>query len=145
VSSFRHDTELQIRADIERWTGYINPPTFLVDNDHLLALYSYTRHLNPDIHPHSNRPYSSPSTYNVNMENDKGAKLVHFELADHVERVDATPESSAAPPQKTIYRDTKFIGTYIAICLGVLSSYGSYVMPATSLQLINADIGMSSG
>ena len=41
------------------------------------------------------------------------------------------------------YFEPNFIGTYLAVCLGALSSYGGFVMPATSLALINADIGMT--
>ena len=43
--------------------------------------------------------------------------------------------------QKRPYRDVNFIGTYLAVCLGALASYGGFVMPATSLLLINEDIG----
>lgn len=43
--------------------------------------------------------------------------------------------------QKSPYLEKNFIGTYIAISLGGLSAYGGFVMPATSLALINADIG----
>lgn len=41
----------------------------------------------------------------------------------------------------TPYRDINFLGTYLACALGAVASYGGYVMPATSLALINADIG----
>ena len=39
------------------------------------------------------------------------------------------------------YGEINFIGTYIAVCFGALACYGGFVMPATSLLLINADIG----
>ena len=39
------------------------------------------------------------------------------------------------------YLEINFIGTYAAVCLGALSCYGGFVMPATSLALINEDIG----
>lgn len=42
------------------------------------------------------------------------------------------------------YGETNFIGTYIAVCFGALACYGGFVMPATSLLLINADIGKLS-
>jgi len=45
--------------------------------------------------------------------------------------------------QANPYFEPNFIGTYFAVCLGALSSYGGFVMPATSLELINQDIGMS--
>ena len=39
------------------------------------------------------------------------------------------------------YGEINFIGTYCAVGLGALAAYGGFVMPATSLLLINADIG----
>ncbi|KAK5717217.1 hypothetical protein LTR15_009106 [Elasticomyces elasticus] len=44
---------------------------------------------------------------------------------------------------KRPYREVNFIFTYIAACLGALASFGSFVMPATSLALINESIGPS--
>lgn len=43
---------------------------------------------------------------------------------------------------KSPYLEVNFIGTYIAIILGAVCSYGGFVMPITSLAFINADIGM---
>ena len=40
------------------------------------------------------------------------------------------------------YKSINFLGTYLACALGAVASYGGYVMPATSLSLINEDIGM---
>lgn len=54
-------------------------------------------------------------------------------------RIDVLEVTQASP-----YREPNFIGTYLAICLGALSAYGGFVMPATSLALIDADIGMST-
>ncbi|KAK3713537.1 hypothetical protein LTR37_008495 [Vermiconidia calcicola] len=42
------------------------------------------------------------------------------------------------------YGELNFIGTYVAVCLGSLACYGGFVMPATSLALINEDIGASA-
>ena len=42
------------------------------------------------------------------------------------------------------YGELNFIGTYVAVCLGALACYGGFVMPATSLALINEDIGPSA-
>ena len=39
------------------------------------------------------------------------------------------------------YGEMNFVGTYVAVCLGAQACYGSFVMPATSLALIEADIG----
>ena len=39
------------------------------------------------------------------------------------------------------YKEINFIGTYAAVCLGALACYGGFVMPATSLALIEAEIG----
>lgn len=39
------------------------------------------------------------------------------------------------------YFEINFIGTYAAICLGALACYGGFIMPATSLALINEAIG----
>ena len=43
--------------------------------------------------------------------------------------------------QKRPYGEINSIGTYVAVCLGALSCYGGFIMPATSLALINEDIG----
>lgn len=42
---------------------------------------------------------------------------------------------------KNPYFEINFIGTYVAILMGVIASYGGFVMPATSLAFINDDIG----
>lgn len=39
------------------------------------------------------------------------------------------------------YKNVNFIGTYVAVGLGAFGAYGGFVMPATSLLLIDADIG----
>lgn len=41
------------------------------------------------------------------------------------------------------YGEINFIGTFIAIALSIIGAYGGWVMPATSLSNINADIGAS--
>lgn len=46
---------------------------------------------------------------------------------------------------KNHYTEINYIGTYVAIILGVVASYGGYVMPVTSLAFINADIGSKGG
>jgi hypothetical protein len=43
---------------------------------------------------------------------------------------------------KTPYKEVNFIGTYCAICFGTCGAYAGFVMPATSLAIINGDIGM---
>lgn len=42
---------------------------------------------------------------------------------------------------KNPYTEINFIGTYVAILMAVIASYGGYVMPVTSLAFINDDIG----
>ena len=42
---------------------------------------------------------------------------------------------------QTPYRQINFWGTYIAAAAGALAVYGGFVMPATSISLINADLG----
>lgn len=42
---------------------------------------------------------------------------------------------------KNPYTEINFIGTYVAILMGVIASYGGYVMPVTSLAFINDDLG----
>lgn len=55
--------------------------------------------------------------------------------ASNVDKLEITKERP--------YREINFIGTYIAVCLGALACYGGFVMPATSLALIEEDIGNS--
>lgn len=40
------------------------------------------------------------------------------------------------------YRSSSFIGTFTAVCLGLICSQLGFVLPANTLPLINADIGM---
>jgi len=44
---------------------------------------------------------------------------------------------------KSPYGEVNFIGTYAALVLSATVAYGGWIMPATSLQYINADIGKS--
>ena len=53
--------------------------------------------------------------------------------ASNVDKLEITKERP--------YGEINFIGTYIAVCLGALACYGGFVMPATSLALIEEDIG----
>ena len=64
---------------------------------------------------------------------DHGADHAHVFAAD----VDVLEITTKRP-----YKEVGFIFTYIAACLGALAAYGGFVMPATSLALINLDIGM---
>lgn len=50
-------------------------------------------------------------------------------------------EDTVEITQEAPYRNINFLGTYAATALGTIASYGGYVMPATSLALINADLG----
>ncbi|OAG42658.1 hypothetical protein AYO21_03243 [Fonsecaea monophora] len=45
---------------------------------------------------------------------------------------------------KSPYREINFYGTFAAVTLAASSSFGGFLLPATSLTLINADIGPSS-
>lgn len=54
-------------------------------------------------------------------------------IASNVDKLEVTKERP--------YREINFIGTYLAVCLGALACYGGFVMPATSLTLIEEDIG----
>ena len=54
--------------------------------------------------------------------------------ASNVDKLEVTKERP--------YREINFIGTYFAVCLGALACYGGFVMPATSLALIEEDIGI---
>ena len=60
--------------------------------------------------------------------------------------IDATKldhgEDIAEVTTKNPYTEVNFIGTYVAIILGAVASYGGYVMPITSLAFINEDLGM---
>lgn len=45
--------------------------------------------------------------------------------------------------QKSPYLERNFIGTYAAVCINCGAGYAGFVLPATSLSLINAQIGTS--
>lgn len=74
----------------------------------------------------------------------------HVDHIDHEKPHDEQGHSSSALAnevdilnitQKSPYLERNFTGTYLAICLGGFSAYGGFVMPATSLALIDEDIG----
>ncbi|KAK3668757.1 hypothetical protein LTR22_000237 [Elasticomyces elasticus] len=68
------------------------------------------------------------------MPDKEGSLAVHTDVV-----ADVVVVTSKRP-----YREVNFIFTYIAACLGALASFGSFVMPATSLALINESIGRLS-
>jgi len=76
----------------------------------------------------------------------------HVDQVDQIDLVDVPNQGNnlayvetnmdvVALTEKNPYFERNFIGSYLAVCLGALSSYGGFVLPATSLALINADIG----
>lgn len=71
--------------------------------------------------------------HSVNTVHDHSVQKKTHVVEDTVEITYSTP-----------YKDFNFLGTYLAVVLGTIASYGGYVMPATSLSLINDDIGMPS-
>ena len=74
--------------------------------------------------------HGTASTFETSPADDEIAKQVYAD-------VDVVHVTTKRP-----YREVNFIFTYIAACLGACSSFGSFVMPATSLALINESIGM---
>lgn len=43
---------------------------------------------------------------------------------------------------KGYYRSANFLGTFAAVCMGIICSYLGWVLPANTLSLINDDIGL---
>ena len=70
--------------------------------------------------------------HTVDIINEKGgsAPITVHDEADVLEVTHERP-----------YGEMNFWGTYVAVGLGALACYGGFVMPATSLALIEADIG----
>lgn len=68
-------------------------------------------------------------------DNHKSDIATHVHDAD----VDVIEVTTKRP-----YREVNFLMTYLAAGLGALASFGGFVMPATSLALINEDIGASN-
>lgn len=77
-----------------------------------------------------------PSSYGHALSHNQAANehIPAHEASEHA--VDVINVTQQSP-----YLEKNFIGTYLAISLGGLSAYGGFVMPATSLALINEDIG----
>lgn len=82
-----------------------------------------------------------------------GAFISHNEHSPHNqqarEHVDALENTTAAIDvieltTKSPYMEANFIGTYFAIAFGACGAFAGYVMPVTSLALINADIGLTT-
>lgn len=67
--------------------------------------------------------------------NDGIAEKSHLDENVHAD-VDVLEVTTKRP-----YREVNFLMTYFAAGLGALASFGGFVMPATSLALINEDIG----
>lgn len=55
--------------------------------------------------------------------------------------IDTEPTDVLRVTLERPYRQINFWGTYVAAGTGALAAYGGFVMPATSLSLINADLG----
>lgn len=77
--------------------------------------------------------------YDIN-HNDQADNTDSTEKGRRLDYVE-TDTDIIAVTQKSPYFERNFIGTYAAVCLGALSCYGGFVLPATSLALINEDIG----
>jgi len=118
--------------------------------------------LPPDVYGHNacltqeftSLPFGSVTPKDIVMETEgnmesvsvvpKGEKESREEMMTKSRAKDNSQIDVADITQKHPYFEPNFIGTYIAICLGALSSYAGFVMPATSLSLTNADIGTGS-
>jgi MFS family permease len=64
---------------------------------------------------------------------------------DHLEDLEKTHTNIDVVhvTQKLPYREVNFIGTYVAILLACDACFAGFIMPITSLQLIEEDLGVS--
>lgn len=78
---------------------------------------------------------------------DDKAKNTHHEMAmpDHLEELEKTHTNIDVihTTQENPYGEINFIGTYIAITLACCACFAGFIMPITSLQLIERDLGVS--
>lgn len=66
-------------------------------------------------------------------------------IPEHIEQLDRTHTNKDVihTTQGSPYREVNFIGTYLAILLGCNAAFAGFLMPITSLALIEAELGVS--
>jgi MFS family permease len=66
-------------------------------------------------------------------------------IPEHIEQLDRTHTEKDVihTTHESPYREVNFIGTYVAILLGCNASFAGFLMPITSLALIEAELGLS--
>jgi hypothetical protein len=66
-------------------------------------------------------------------------------IPEHIEHLDRTHTNKdvVQTTQESPYGEINFIGTYLAILLGCNASFAGFLMPITSLSLIEAELGPS--
>jgi hypothetical protein len=66
-------------------------------------------------------------------------------IPEHIEQLDRTHTKKDVihTTHESPYREVNFIGTYVAILLGCNASFAGFLMPITSLALIEAELGLS--
>lgn len=81
------------------------------------------------------------------MADDKSIESHHDEkvMPDHLEDLERTHTKIDVihVTQKLPYGEINFIGTYMACLLACCASFAGFIMPITSLQLIERDLGVS--
>lgn len=70
-------------------------------------------------------------------------ELAHIETSDQSLGYVRTKIDVIELTQQHPYTELNFLGTYCAITLGACGAFAGFVMPVTSLAIINADIGPS--
>ena len=76
-------------------------------------------------------------------DTEKRVGQANDQLPEHLENMERTRTNIdvVETTTKNPYKELNFIGTYLAIAFATCGAFAGFVMPVTSLTIINADIG----
>lgn len=82
--------------------------------------------------------FNEKSDHKHAQDHNQGGRLPeHLEEMNRVHAdIDVIETTTQSP-----YKEPNFIGTYIAIAFATCGAFAGFVMPITSIALINAEIG----
>jgi hypothetical protein len=92
--------------------------------------------------------YAQLVYHHNNMTDEKNIAPDHRDadsIPEHIEHLDRTHTNKDViqTTQESPYREVNFVGTYLAILLGCNAAFAGFLMPVTSLALIEAELGPS--
>jgi MFS family permease len=93
--------------------------------------------------PHNDKEMATDTHVERSSNSDVIRPTTEHHVAIHNETFDIAETALGTNLPKHYYRSIGFIGTVVGLCLGNISNYAGWVLPANSLLIINNDIGPS--